>query len=426
MPTFRRYLLPALLLAPVILVCGKLIFTPVSDRIHIESVDDSGWIFGRNDAYPLADQRGWPWVYSQTIDLAGIKSVHWIDPQQFSWLKLLGNLLVATVIIAGCAAVLLLHRRRRGAWLRISIREVFAAIGIVAVVSAWCMMAYTRAETENKIAHLFGYMQRNYGSPNWLQRIWPTEEPNLFQRVDCIHIPPTDLSPESVQKVEAALRALPWVTKVSCGNTGQYFNYEPSLETIAEANLQIQKDLPLANVEDLDFFEVKPDDAVMHLVKMSPRLRRLRFDACDLTERHFDGLSECRNFSELRITRSSISDEAFTEIAKLESLEELCLSDGGETIEAGLARLSNLRNLRRLDLSDVPVSGLIIEGLKQFPALETLEIYNGLVNEVDLSQLAELPRLQSLTIRTATPVSELVMNGLRQKIGKVAVLNCEK
>ena len=181
MSRLKPCLVSAMLLAPVLLIWGKLVFTEVKTWRQVETKNDLGLIIGRNVGYAEVCQHGWPWVYLQTVDSDGLTLARPAEHEPFSLGALIGDLLLATSTISVCVALLVRHQRRRGAWLRFSIREVIVATAVVAVACGWCLSNYRKWQTEEQIAGLFGYMVRGYGNPNWLQRLWPTEQPNVFQ-----------------------------------------------------------------------------------------------------------------------------------------------------------------------------------------------------------------------------------------------------
>ena len=139
MSRIRRYFVPALLLLPVIFICGKLLLTPVTTWRTVRLQENS---FGLNSgaliAVPNVEQYGWPWVYREAIDMGGLRP---IDPDveaySFSFLYLFADAAAALMIVAAAATILSWHHRRHGAWVRFSIRELLALIFVFAIVLGW-------------------------------------------------------------------------------------------------------------------------------------------------------------------------------------------------------------------------------------------------------------------------------------------------
>src|SRR6478672_7854926 len=127
---FRRYLFPALLLLPLLLLCSKLLLTPLSRRIDDPEVEKRYTIIDAGS--PPAAVRGWPWVFLKTVSW-GWPPTAPIEVFYFSWWRLAADLAVYLLVLIAAADLLARHRRRRGAWLRFSLREMFALTAAVAV-----------------------------------------------------------------------------------------------------------------------------------------------------------------------------------------------------------------------------------------------------------------------------------------------------
>ncbi len=104
MSCFRCYLVPTLLLLPVIFVCGKLLLTQVKsshDSEGILAVDEQllndRWLYGAQ-----AYSRGWPWVFDRTIDaLPSISTqVRQFVRVYFSWSILTADIAILLLALA--------------------------------------------------------------------------------------------------------------------------------------------------------------------------------------------------------------------------------------------------------------------------------------------------------------------------------------
>jgi Leucine-rich repeat (LRR) protein len=99
---------------------------------------------------------------------------------------------------------------------------------------------------------------------------------------------------------------------------------------------------------------------------------------------------------------SSITDREAAIFAKLPQLEELSLRNT-EISEVGVAHLSAVVSLRKLDLGYTLISDTALEQLKPLVNLETLSLTNTQVEGPGLAALAGLTRLRELNIES-TPV----------------------
>src|SRR5262249_36238691 len=124
----------ALLLLPLILICGKLLLTPLSRRIDDPDVEKRYSIIDAGS--PPAAVRGWPLVFLKTVSWGWPQAAP-IEIFYFSWWRLTADLAVYLLVIIAVAAFLPRPRRRRAAWLRFSLREMFALTAAIAIALSW-------------------------------------------------------------------------------------------------------------------------------------------------------------------------------------------------------------------------------------------------------------------------------------------------
>ena len=131
MSRLRRYLVPALLLAAVIFVCGKLLMTPVWRRTvswEQKQLQNLGGLYA-------VLEYGWPWAYAQRDAPFGSAAAYpkfWLGP-------LVADVLVLALIVAFFGSMLTLHWRRHRRWSRLSLRELLVMVAIVASACGWLM-----------------------------------------------------------------------------------------------------------------------------------------------------------------------------------------------------------------------------------------------------------------------------------------------
>ena len=156
MSRIRRYFVPALLLLPVIFVCGRLLLVPLRTSKSIKLQDNTILNIGVPYAIPDTQQTGWPWVYREQVDVAGLPP---FDPEfeanYFSCCRLMADIAVAAAIVAAVAIMLVLHHRRHGVWFRFSIRELLAMIAIVAVGLSWWVSEKSHAQANSIYSSYF-------------------------------------------------------------------------------------------------------------------------------------------------------------------------------------------------------------------------------------------------------------------------------
>ena len=183
MPRLRRYLVPALLLLPVIFICGKLLLMPVEDSIFVRDVRTFGFQMYRDFTSVSQISRGWPFVFERVIETSELA---WVDPEvpssEFSVGLLTIDALVLLAAIALAAWLLRRHYVRRGAWLRFSLRELFILTAIVAIAAGWWTRVNSEYQREQNLFPMFGYLAPNTDDacPGWLRRLWLAKD--LYHR----------------------------------------------------------------------------------------------------------------------------------------------------------------------------------------------------------------------------------------------------
>jgi hypothetical protein len=120
-----------------------------------------------------------------------------------------------------------------------------------------------------------------------------------------------------------------------------------------------------------------------------PRLIGLRFDL------FHDCYCDCCGGDK----KALLTDDDMDIIARYTSLESLELY-GAEITNAGLAKLTNLSQLRRLFLGGTRVDGKGLPLLANFPKLEVLQLPGGLRQAAELVPLVQLKNLQRVGLST--------------------------
>src|SRR5262245_11655947 len=108
MTDVRRYLVPVLLLAPAVFVCGMLLLTPLTQAIDDPVAARKYYIIDAGG--PLADVRGWPWIFLKSVTREWPPQNGRPETFYFSWWFLLADLAVLSLVVVAVGAVLGWHR----------------------------------------------------------------------------------------------------------------------------------------------------------------------------------------------------------------------------------------------------------------------------------------------------------------------------
>jgi hypothetical protein len=350
-------------------------------------------------------RRGWPWEFQRSIDNLERKEVEpELPPNEFSWVLLLSDVAVLATTVACASWLLLRHRRLRGTWLRFSLAEFFAIIGVIAIGLGWWARNYSEWQRERSVIERFVFIQpiSDYAGPQWLRRLWRKElmsvdDLEIFERVIEIRPEPErNFTHESIIKMGVALSQLPYARSISMYNgLGQHVvSDEPSMEELERDNLVVPSIMAegFSHIERIRFSSMKCGPEAADLIKRSPNLRCVEFDSCSKVGEAIDALRDAGKVVDLRLENCKQIDDAV------------------------LAKLTSLCNLRSLILCDVPISPDSIEILKQFPHLEMLRVDLDSFRDAELQRLTELPRLNYLAIPNTYELSDETMRILRQRL----------
>lgn len=397
----RQFVVPVLLIAPAVFACGKLLLTPVWRQM-------SEWEFNRItgdwSGPPLLRERGWPWVFAIPDGIT--------DPS-FSLGLLVADIVVLLGLVATFGLLLTLHRRRRGRWLSISLRELFALTTVVACAAGWWMyharLAYRAGQTANQFLKEPWFSgEGGYCGPEWLHRLLPEEYLGNFMHQTALRVREnSSLQEDSANRDRflSALRALPFLRQVEF----QPGDFEWLLRIPANRDRSVPAATPdpdwlstidvsaFERIEEIDFTAYFVDDDVLAVLARLPRLVNLRAGGAFVTDRGIEHLMRRDSLQRLDLHTTSITDVGVARLAKSTCLHVL-LMDSTQITDDALASLAKLRTLEELDIRQC-----------------------GKITEGGVKQLLTLPNLKYLAIRTTEETSPQTLVLLHQRIPHVSV-----
>lgn len=175
------------------------------------------------------------------------------------------------------------------------------------------------------------------------------------------------------------------------------------------------------------------DEGLVALAKLT-KLKVLGLDFLWVSEKGLEGLGELQDLEELylaqtlvddgslatlarfprlkklRISKTQVTGEGLTHLAKLTQLEELDLSECSQLEDDGLARLSGMTQLTRLNLWRVQIGDAGVAHLAGLTNLQWLNLDNTMLTNAGLKALTGMNRLTFLHLGS-TAVSDA---GLQQ------------
>jgi len=227
MSRIRRYLVPALLLLPVIFICGKLLLTPVKAEFGPSERLPKNYMGVMGTGLLGPQEVGWPCIYRKTTD--GYRT----DTGQRERVLLSSNVfalvadiavLLLTIVVVACIIIWWTGRPR---WLQFSIRGLLLFTTMAALAVGWWFNQEYRWKQEGLRLAELGQIGANvsadksYTGPQWLRRFFDSDKWEVFQRATTLNLrvggaisgPPTKTAPplQIAQQLELALRDLQYV-----------------------------------------------------------------------------------------------------------------------------------------------------------------------------------------------------------------------
>lgn len=401
----RRYAVLALLLLPLILLCGKLLLTPVSRGTSWWEYSTIRVTMNGTQHVPVVQERGWPWVFAARhgrIDLG------------FSPARLLADIAVLLALVATFGLLLARHRRDRGRWLSVSLRELFAVTTLVACALGFWVYHVRLRQREEQVSSQFQVSQVSslhveYCGPEPLRRLLPDELLGDFAHVSSTWVVSDwfwHQNPERRDQFLTAIHSLPYVRKLDFGpgafeglvkppeSSDNSFAPDGASGPVWPSSFDMSA---FERIEEVTFPQLLVDDDVLTLVAELPRLRSLQAGGRRVTDRGIDRLMRHDQLEQLELFSTNITD-------------------------AGVARLAQSRRLRVLRLGSPQLTDDAAASLTGLETLEDLEIIQcHSITEEGVKQLLAAPRLKWLAISPSEEITPATLDLLRTRIPYIAI-----
>ena len=178
--------------------------------------------------------------------------------------------------------------------------------------------------------------------------------------------------------------------------------------------------LAFPELDGLHLHSVQPTTKMLEHLAQLPALKNLGIFRSPLTDEHLAGLAKAKELVSLQLHETQVQGEGlkhlvdvplrnintmprapnlagFQALGQIKSLE-YCPFLGTDECDAKLAAISDLPNLRSINLSNVPLSGAGLKPLQKLTSLTQLDLPQSGLSDEDLSPLQSLTNLQTLTL----------------------------
>jgi hypothetical protein len=349
-----RYIVPILLLLPLIFTGGKLLLTPVWDEYN-------DWHLGSNIGSFPPISRGWPWIYS--LDDRNFREHE--PPVDRSIFVADVLCLSVTGLLIWFAAVRLWQKKAFR--LTFSLRALFALISILAIILAWLTTTYRGWKTEQRFVadaqqhHVI--TRTDYVGPEWLRRLIDKKSLEIFWRVTWVEGAHDDDDLKIIGtfphlwelKLQApyprGVKQEPNVSDVgvsylvNCHELRTFDSLGANLERITDQGLDVL--VKLATLQFLDLRSASVSDLGIRRLKDLSHLKTLMLSDTSVTDNGIEGLKHLSHLKTLALSNTPITDASFDTLVQIRSLKSLDLTNCKQL--KNLDRLFELRSLESRD-----------------------------------------------------------------------------
>ncbi len=407
-----RFLVPAMLIAPVIFICGKLLLTPVKTT-GPQSISPSALRALGPFTGPVSFQffdRGWPWPFMDTVErttasvsigpnltpaktaalaamqaatakaneraiqdgnvtlqLLGVSTgsaspVTATIVQSFSWPWLLVDVGVLLAIIALAVLILVRHYRRHNFGWRFSLRSLFVMTTVVGLALGWWMYHYSRWKRQSEFFQRFpGVNLVKYDpSPRWTRCLLNPSDFTFMCR-------PQEVALNSVKLETAADKA-------------EFLAVMSTLPQVHEARIKG----PAA-------------DATLEAIAALPEIRTLILENFEFTDEGLKHLAGSKSLEEFNITGH------FT-----------------KATDVGVAAICKIKSLRKMSLFFWNITDASIDSILQASQLEELDLAGCKhLTDAAVRRLLEMPHLKKLIVNGPPQISDETLRVLQSHIETV-------
>ncbi|MBN1911146.1 MAG: hypothetical protein JW818_15475 [Pirellulales bacterium] len=354
-PWWRLHLLTWVVLA-VVTVALVLIMVPADRMFNGDHGHGWPWVFLRHTDFeawfiritqqPVSEPEPWlpeywtnaPWAYARNWGLTG-------DAPVFSPLQLVGDVLIAVLILAVAGAAFECWRRRRRRIWQFSIREMLLLTLVIALVLGWWKHNDLRLRRELALAERLGVSRKNgslwtkYIGPEWLGLLVGTRHLQAFRSVSEATIGQNILDKQHTREALDELEDT-W----------------PYLNCIAiKSDGQIDSQLgPLNRLQNLNVMYIECDhitEVGMRQISRNRRLRTLELKCRALPVQGLAFLTGLPSLEVIVLECPNLRGADLAPLANLSSLEDLWIISPLE--DRDIAHLHGLTQLKLLDLCGV-------------------------------------------------------------------------
>jgi hypothetical protein len=141
------------------------------------------------------------------------------------------------------------------------------------------------------------------------------------------------------------------------------------------------------------------DDSDLHGLGILTRLQSLRIEASSIGDDSLEEVGRLRKLKDLFISGSRVTDAGLVHLVHLEQLQRLTLFACDLLTDAGLASIADIKTLESLSLNGYSITSRGLEYLSNLPDLRSLELDWAGLSDDDLAPMEKFRRLERLSLK---------------------------
>jgi hypothetical protein len=140
--------------------------------------------------------------------------------------------------------------------------------------------------------------------------------------------------------------------------------------------------------------------SISSLAKHCPKLLHLSLDGINIDDNNLEALAKLESLETLCLAPTNVGHEGLEKIAQFANLRHLCIGRKGTLItDQGLAPLTNLQNLEALRLLGEGITDACVDTLVQLPQLKFLTLEWTSITKNGIQKIKEkLPQLEEFVV----------------------------
>jgi Leucine-rich repeat (LRR) protein len=396
----------------LVVLLAVLVLANVPGQIVRSPSLSEGWHEGFEFMLEDELQHGWPATYlwrepsglpiPWAMPPAGWRSLWPLSENVKRWnlASLALDVFVGLAVLALSSAGYEAWRRRRVKLGQFHLSDLLALVAVASVVLGYWKIHADEYRSQHEA--LVAIQDKSYendwqpGGPSWLRLLLEDRRFHILDRV--IRITVHTNEPVQLQY----MARLPYLKRIESASEEilPYLRYHPQLEVLK-----------------LDMRDA--EHGQWAALRQVPNLRALKLAETGITDADLIHLADLKRLQYLNLSDNAITDQGLVHLAGLTGLETLSLA-GTKVTDAGLVHLKNLAKLRDLSLNYLvtptgveqlaalpnlerlwlpsKIDGDAIRHFRHFRKLQYIEIKDPELTDEQLTPLAEMIGLESLTI----------------------------